>query len=439
MSELRDFLHKTALDIFLRLVTYDTQADATSKSVPSSTGQISFMNMLNDEFKSHGFDPYLSESYSLYIQLPATKGLESVQGISFLAHIDTSPESSGANVKPIIHKNYQGGPITYPNSNMVLTDHDEPALKNYIGRDLITSDGSTLLGADDKSGVACLYAVLLAIKKFNISHGPLSICFTCDEEIGRGTDHLDLTRLHSLAFTIDGGEEGTFEIECFDAWGCTINFEGIVTHPGSAHDKMINASLEMSRFVTQLFSSFRSPEHSHGRDGFVYITHLEGGCESSKLQLLLRSFSQEENAHVRSAIQALVNYYKEAKKGLQITLSFKHQYSNMYKHFQENGETIISMLKGAIARAGLIPRQEIIRGGTDGCRLCEMGILCANIFDGGHLFHSRREFCPVDGPGKAAETVIAIVDLIQSSDIVLPHPSDLLEGTGEIEEGVVCK
>ncbi|KAL0217197.1 hypothetical protein RCL1_007680 [Eukaryota sp. TZLM3-RCL] len=412
-----DYVHRTALEHFLRFVSYDTQSDPTSHSSPSTISQVHFIQLLSSELRSVGYCPILSDSCTLYVCLPATNGLGDVEGVSFLAHIDTSPDCNGSNVNPVIHRNYQGGTIKFDSDPLLeLTQSHDPSLANYIGEDIITSDGTTLLGADDKAGVAALFTVLLAIKRFKLPHGPLSICFTCDEEIGRGSRNVDLDLVYPLSFTVDGGEEGSFTLDCFDAWGCSVVFEGFAIDPSNGHDKLVNASLEVCRFVSMISSSFRVPEHSHGLDNFVYVKRISGNCEYAEVYLHLRSFYENDNCRVRRCIENLAEYFENSRPGLKVTVTFKHQYPNMGKFFdcKNRREFVENLLSTAISIIGLTPKLSSFRGGTDGCYLCQRGVLCANIFNGGHLFHSMREFCPSSGPGNCAKAVLAVIDLLQA-------------------------
>ncbi|KAL0216557.1 hypothetical protein P9112_008741 [Eukaryota sp. TZLM1-RC] len=458
-SDLRSFLQKTALQKFLHYVTFDTTADELSHTVPSSAGQTELARFIYQEILDLGYSEdylILDDSSTLYCTIPATSETASTSSVSFLAHLDTSPEAPGDNVTPVIHKNYDGEPIFFSkNDSLVLAPKHhsfrtslgeadsgnlnlflDPDLHRYIGRDIITASGNSLLGADDKAGVASLMAVLAAIKKYDLPHGLIQFVFTCDEEIGKGTDHLKYSLLHDFAFTVDGAREGTMEYECFDAWRASVTFKGRVVHPSIAKNKMVNSILEASRYVSQIYSSSNilSPDQSSGREGFVYVTEVEGNCEESVVKMIIRSFSEAENERVRGILTSLATHFESSKPGLSVDVAFTHQYANMVKHFSKAQE-LIEFAKDSISESGLDCEVVPIRGGTDGSRLTENGVLCPNLFTGGHLFHSRLEYIPADTLGKSAEVVLRIINKFRTCS--LKKHEVVLEGTLEIDD-VTC-
>ncbi|KAL0240065.1 hypothetical protein GEMRC1_010172 [Eukaryota sp. GEM-RC1] len=356
MSSCTSFIQELALKLFLKYVTFDTEADPSSLTHPSSDGQTVLAKEIMSDLEQHGYKDhlFLSDTSILYVDVPSTSPTFTT-GLSFLAHLDTSPESSGTDVKPIIHENYDGSPISFPDDpSLILSAEHDPDLLSYIGRSIITASGTTLLGADDKAGVAVLVATLIALKKFKISHGPLSFAFTCDE---------GNCRLFPFAFTIDGSAEGSLENSCFDAWGCKIDFHGHVTHPGNGKNKMVNAVLHASQFIAQVMSTINGPEDSSGNEGFCYVTRVDGTCESARVELILRDFDEEMNNSNILGIKKLTEFYQTQFKGLTIDMSCTHQYSNMSRFFN-NHQQFIDIAKRAITSSGLQLKHEAIRGGN---------------------------------------------------------------------------
>ncbi len=411
-EEIKEFLLKEATDRFFRYVQIWTTSDEDSQSNPSSKNQFELGNVLVAELKELNLDNIIHNEYGyVYADLPASNGLEKVKTIGLIAHMDTSQAVSGKNVKPVVHKNYDGGAIKFvSNKEIELTVEDSPLLKEYIGLDIITSEGDTLLGADDKAGIAEIMAACAAWKSFpELKHGPITVCFTPDEEIGKGTLKIDKKRLPEFCYTMDGSEMGQLEFECFDAWKATITFIGLSVHPGYAKNLMVNAIHIACRFLSEI-PEHESPEHTEDREGFYHMGDLRGTEEEAKTKLIIRDYDEINNKKRMEFLQKLKEIYEFRYPGLKIELKFEHQYRNMLK-FIEKEMIVVDLAKEAIKMADIDIKIEAIRGGTDGSKLSEMGIPTPNIFSGGLLFHSRKEHIPTLALQKAAEVIIYLGQL----------------------------
>lgn len=415
-EEIKEFLLKEATDRFFRYVQIWTTSDEDSQSNPSSKNQFDLGNVLVAELKELNLDNIILDEYGyVYANLPASNGLEKVKTIGLIAHMDTSPAVSGKNVKSVVHKNYDGSAIKFvSNKEIELTVEDSPMLKEYFGLDIITSEGDTLLGADDKAGIAEIMVACAAWKKFpELKHGPIFVCFTPDEEIGKGTLKIDKKRLPKFCYTMDGSEMGQLEFECFDAWKASITFTGLSVHPGSAKNLMVNAIHIACRFLSEI-PEHESPEHTEEREGFYHLGDLRGTEEEAKTKLIIRDHNEKNNKRRIEFLQKLKEIYEFRYPGLKIELKLEHQYKNMLK-FIEKEIKVVDLAKEAIKMAGLEVKIEAIRGGTDGSKLSEMGIPTPNIFSGGLLFHSRKEHIPTLALQKAAEVIIYLGQLWASS------------------------
>ncbi|MFX1379300.1 MAG: peptidase T [Promethearchaeota archaeon] len=411
-KDIQDFLINEALERFLRYLKVWTTSDESVEMVPSTKNQLDLGKLLVEELKELKLENIVHDEYGfVYAYLPPSKGFEKVQTIGLLAHVDTSPAVSGRNVKPVIHRNYDGKAIKYAqNKDLVLSFKDSPNLEDYIGLDIITSEGDTLLGADDKAGVAEIMTVCAAWKKFDeLKHGPLVICFTTDEETGLGIDKADLKKLPKICYTIDGGEMGELEFECFDAWLAKTKFVGLNVHPGKAKNKMINAIQIACRFFNDLPES-ESPSYTEEREGFFHLTKLEGTAEEANSRMLIRDFIEENNHRRMDYLKNLKNAYEIRYPGLKIEINFRHQYQNMVKYLEKKPKAV-DLAKQAIEKAGLEIKINPIRGGTDGARLSAKGIPTPNIFSGGLLYHSRKEYIPTIALQKASEVLIYLAEL----------------------------
>ena len=415
-EEIKEFLLKEAMDRFFRYVQIWTTSDEDSQSNPSSKNQFDLGDVLVAELKELNLENIIRDEYGyVYADLPASNGLEKVKKIGLIAHIDTSPAVSGKNVKPVIHKNYNGGAIKFAsNKEIELTVEDSPFLKEYFGLDIITSEGDTLLGADDKAGISEIMAACAAWKSFpELKHGPITVCFTPDEEIGKGTLKIDKKRLPEFCYTMDGSEMGQLEFECFDAWKAYITFTGLSVHPGYAKNLMVNAIHIACRFLSEI-PEHESPEHTEEREGFYHMGDLRGTEEEAKTKIIIRDHNEKNNKKRMEFLQKLKEIYEFRYPGLKIELKFEHQYKNMLK-FIEKKMRVVDLAKEAIKMAGLDVKIEAIRGGTDGSKLSEMGIPTPNIFSGGLLFHSRKEHIPSLALQKAAEVIIYLGQLWATS------------------------
>jgi tripeptide aminopeptidase len=402
-----DFKHNVT-ERFLRYVVIDTQSDPSSPTCPSTEKQKNLGRLLAAELKALGLtDAHLDEHGYVYATIPANTD-KKVPVICFCSHMDTSPDCSGANVKPQLVKNYRGGDIVLPaDSTQVIRVAEHPELANQIGNDIVTTDGTTLLGADNKAGVAeIMDAAEFFVRNPQIRHGAIKILFTPDEEIGRGVDKADLKKLGAdFAYTMDGETAGTIEDETFSADGATITIQGVSAHPGFAKGRMEHAIKIASAIVDRLPKDTCSPETTEGREGFLHPTGIEGALESATIDLIVRDFTEQgltqKEALLESIVQDVMKDYPRSTYKIEI----KSQYRNMKEVIDRHPE-IIDYAVEAISRAGLTPVKSSIRGGTDGSRLSAMGLPCPNIFAGEHAFHSRLEWVSRQDMEKAAETIV---------------------------------
>lgn len=398
----------TVAERFLRYVTIDTQSDASSPTCPSTEKQKNLGRLLAEELRTIGLaDAHLDEHGYVYATIPATT-TKRVPVICFCSHMDTSPDCSGENVKPQMVKNYQGQDIVLPgDTSQVIRFNDHPALKHQIGHDIITTDGTTLLGADNKSGVAeIMDAALFLATRPEIKHGTIKILFTPDEEIGRGVDKADMRKLGAdFGYTMDGESAGSIEDETFSADGARIVITGVSTHPGMAKGKMEHAVKIAAAIVERLPKDTCSPETTEDREGFLHVTGLSGTLEAAQLDLIVRDFT-EEGLHQKEAL--LQHIIEDVMRGFphsSAELTVSQQYRNM-KVVLDQHPQVVDYAVEAIKRAGLTPKRGSIRGGTDGSRLSFMGLPCPNIFAGEHAFHSRHEWVSVQDMEAAVRTII---------------------------------
>ena len=411
-KEMQDFILNEAIDRFLRYVRVWTTSDENSDSFPSTENQFELGKLLTNELKNLNAKEVVHDKFGyVYAFLPPSKGYENAQNVGFIAHLDTSPAVNGIDVKPVIHRNYDGTAIKFAqNDDLSLSLSDSPQLANYIGLDIITSQGDTLLGADDKAGIAEIMAACTAWQKYpELKHGPITICFFPDEEIGKGTDRIDLNKIPKVCYTLDGSEMGQLEIECFDAWKVNLKFVGLNVHPGYAKNVMINAIQIASRFLSELPED-QSPEHTEDREGFYHLSRLQGNEEEATATLIIRDFHIEDNTRRMEYIDILKGFFEKRYPDLKIELKFEHQYQNMLTFLKDEYQ-IVDLAKEAIEAAGLEVKAHSIRGGTDGAHLSARGIPTPNIFAGGVLFHSRKEYIPTLALQKGAEVILHLADL----------------------------
>ncbi|WP_454000078.1 peptidase T [Afipia felis] len=402
-----NFTH-TVLDRFLRYVRIDTQSDPESTTTPSTEKQKDLGNLLARELRDLGLaDAHLDEHGYVYATLPANTG-KTVPVVCFCSHMDTSPDCSGKDVKPQIVNNYQGGDIVLPgDSSQVIRFAEHPALASQIGHDIVTTDGTTLLGADNKAGVAeIMDAVQVLLANPQIKHGAIKILFTPDEEIGRGVDKVDLKKLGAdVAYTIDGESAGSIEDESFSADAATIRIQGVSAHPGMAKGKMEHAIKIAARIVERLPQDTLTPETTEGREGFLHPIGIEGALEEATLHYIVRDFTEAGLKDKEALLERIVADVMKDFPRSTCSIEVREQYRNM-KQIVDQRPEIVDYAMEAIRRAGLKPERDSIRGGTDGSRLSFMGLPCPNIFAGEHAFHSRLEWVSVQDMEAAVRTIV---------------------------------
>src|SRR3954468_17219228 len=399
----------TVLDRFLSYVRYDTQSNEQSTSYPSTDTQLVLLRDLAAELKALGLtDAAVDEFGYVMATIPATSPKTHVPVIGFIAHVDTSPEMPGAGVEPIVHRSWNGSDITLPDdATAVLRLADNPALAERVGDDIVTASGTTLLGADNKAGVAeIVTAAAYLMAHPEIAHGPVRLAFTPDEEVGRGTEHFDVARFGAhCAYTMDGGSRGEIEDESFSADALTITFHGFNTHPGYAKGRMVNAIKVAAAFIDRLPHDSLSPETTNGHDGFVHPYVIQASVERTSVRLLLRDFRTSGLREQESLLLRLAEDAAAAFPGARATHAVEESYRNM-KEVLDRHPAVSEHAREAIRRAGLQPRTHPIRGGTDGCRLSFMGLPTPNLFAGEHNFHSRLEWVSVQDMEKAVEVIV---------------------------------
>jgi tripeptide aminopeptidase len=397
----------TVTDRFLRYVTIDTQSDPTSVSFPSTEKQKNLSRLLVEELLAIGVtDAHLDKYGYVYATIPSNTA-KPVPVICFCSHVDTAPDCSGAGVTPIVHNNYQGQDLVLPDDHtqvIKLSEHED--LKNQIGHDVITASGLTLLGADNKAGVAeIMDACYQLMNHPEIKHGDIRILFTPDEEVGHGVDHVDIAKLGAYAgYTIDGESAGNMENETFSADGARLTINGVSSHPGFAKGKMESAIKIASEIVAALPDNL-SPEHTEEMEGFVHPVAIEGHGETAGVDFIIRDFDEANlKAHadvIRKTADEVLKRYPNST----YTLAISEQYRNMKNVLEQHPEIVANAME-AIGRTGLKAKLCSIRGGTDGSRLSFMGLPCPNIFAGEHAFHSKQEWVSVQDMQKAVETIL---------------------------------
>jgi tripeptide aminopeptidase len=336
--------------------------------------------------------------------------------IGFIAHLDTSPEMPGYNVNPVLHKNYNGGDITINSEKkIILSPTDFPELKNYTGQTLITTDGTTLLGADNKAGIAeIMTAAEIILTSKNMKHGTIRIGFTPDEEIGRGANRFDVKKFGAqFAYTVDGGEIGSLEYETFNAASATVIIQGKSIHPGSAKNQMINSIGVANEFLSMLPQS-EKPEHTEGYEGYFHVFSFSGTVDSTTMRILIRDHSEKNFNARKQVVRSVATWLNEKYGDNTVTVSIRDEYFNM-KHKIEPFKHIVTIAETAIENCGLNPKITPVRGGTDGARLSYMGLPCPNLFTGGHNFHGRYEYIPLESMHKTVEVICEVVKLVSEN------------------------
>lgn len=399
---------------FLRYVKYDTQSNEESGTTPSTEGQLVFARALKEELEEIGLKEVSLDERG-YLMATLESNLEEgkeTPTIGFIAHMDTSPDMPGKDVKPQIVKNYDGGDIVLnKEENIILSPNDFPELKNYIGEDIITTDGTTLLGADDKAGIAeIITAMEYLLENPEIKHGKIRIAFTPDEEIGRGADFFDVKKFGAdLAYTVDGGPIGELEYENFNAAAARISIKGESVHPGTAKGKMVNSILIANELISKLPAD-ETPADTEGYEGFYHLVSIKGNVEETKLYYIIRDFDKINFIKRKTTLEEIVRELNEKYDKGRIQLKITDQYYNMKEIIEKNKE-IVDIAYQAMEEIGITPIITPIRGGTDGARLSYMGLPTPNIFTGGHNYHGKYEFIPVSSMEKAMKLIVKISEL----------------------------
>lgn len=403
----------TVAERFLRYVQVDTQSDPLSTTFPSTAKQKDLLQILANELKAIGLaDAEMDEWGYVYATLPANTD-KNVPVICFCAHADTAPDCSGTNVKPQVHHNYQGQDIAYPNNpDLMLKTTESPHLLAKIGHDIITTDGTTLLGSDDKSGVACIMdAIHFLVNNPQVKHGTIKVLFTPDEEVGRGVEHVDMEKLGAdFGYTLDSGDTGWFEDETFSADGAKVVIHGISAHPGYAKDRMVNAMRVAGHIIARLPLNRLSPESTDGKEGFVHLVRMGGVLERAELDFIIRDFDNEllakHGEELRQICEEVINEFP----GATMEFSISEQYRNM-KNVLDNFPQVSEYARQAIERVGLTVTQKPIRGGTDGSRLSYMGLPCPNLFAGEQEIHSLKEWVSVQDMQLAVQSIVHLCQI----------------------------
>lgn len=403
-------MNQAVIDYFLKYVKVYTTSDPNSVKTPTTERQKDLGKMLVDDLHALGvLDAQLNEYGYVYAKLPNNTG-KNVPAFGFIAHMDTSPDFNGEGVNPRIIENYDGNDILL-NENVKLSPKDFPDMLKYVGQDLIVTDGNTLLGADDKAGVAEIMALVKHLQENpDILHGDICIAFTPDEEVGRGVIKFDVPSFGAeFAYTIDGGELGQLQYENFNAASMIVNIHGRMVHPGEAKDRLVHAS-EIGMKFHQALPQYERPEYTEDYEGFYHLQNISGSVENCRLEYIIRDHSEELYVKKKEYAQAICAQLQKQYPNASIEIAISDTYRNMKQQIELVPE-IIELARTAMEQVGVRPIIEPIRGGTDGSNLSYMGLPCPNIFAGGHNFHSRFEYIPVESLKKAVDVLMAIVDI----------------------------
>jgi len=406
-------LTHTAVDRFLKYVTIDTESDPMSTTFPSTEKQKNLGRLLVEQLLEMGVsDAHLDEYGYVYATIPANTD-KKVPVICFCSHMDTSPDASGKDVKPIVHKNYDGSDIVLPdNPEVVIRLKDHRYLKDQLGHDVITASGKTLLGADNKAGLSEIMDLTYQlVNNPSIKHGKIRLLFTPDEEIGKGANHVDLKKLGAdFGYTVDGSQRGSIEDETFSADGAVLTIHGVGIHPGFAKGKLENAVKIAGDILANLPQGRLSPETTSGKQGFIHPTSVEGSSEKAVIRFIIRDFTDEKLADHAAELRAVMDTILKRYPNSKATLAIKEQYRNMKKILDKHPQVVDFALE-AIERAGMKATRNSIRGGTDGSRLSFMGLPCPNIFTGGHAFHGPQEWVSRQDMEKTVQTLVELVQI----------------------------
>jgi tripeptide aminopeptidase len=414
-------MKSTALRRFLKYVTYDTRSDEESSTFPSTPGQLVLLRELVEELHELGLDDAAMDDYGYVMATVApTVGRDDAPVIGFIAHVDTSPEMPGDNVRPLVHERYDGGDIVLPDDpSAVLRTSDNPALAAQIGHTIVTASGRTLLGSDDKAGVAAIVAAVEHLVSHpEIEHGPVRIAFTPDEEIGRGANHFDVKRFGAIcAYTLDGGSRGELEFESFSADAITVTFKGFNTHPGYAKGRMVNAIRVAADFVARLPHETMSPETTEDYEGYLHPYQMHAAVDATSVKVLVRDFVTERLKEKEEYVQQLGRDTVRAHPGASVEFAITEQYRNM-REVLEQHPRVVDYARQAIRLAGMEPIERPIRGGTDGSRLSFMGLPTPNLFAGEHNFHSRLEWVSAEDMDKAVEVIVNLCQIWAAESLI---------------------
>ena len=396
---------------FMRYVQIDTQSDSESETFPSTAKQKDLSALLARELLEMGVaDAHMDEWGYVYATIPSNSP-KKVPVICFCAHVDTAPDCSGTHVKPLLHRNYQGQDIVLPDDpSQVISTKNNPYLLDRIGDDIITASGLTLLGADDKAGVAVIMELVKRLQENpSIQHGEVKILFTPDEEVGRGVEHVDMKKLGAdFGYTLDGSERGSLEFETFSADGVEITIQGVIAHPGSAKGKMVNAIKLAAQFLDALPKQEWAPEVTEGREGFVHPTDIKGGAESATLKFIVRDFDTKKLQMHEERLEDMLKEVLSAHPHCSYSFVVKEQYRNMREVIDQH-PNIIRHAQAAMRACGIDPISLPVRGGTDGSRLSFMGLPCPNLFTGEMALHSKQEFVSVQDMEKATDVLVNLL------------------------------
>ena len=399
------------LDRFLRYVAVDTKSDPESDSQPSASKELNLLKMLCDELVAMGVEATIDEYGYVMGSIPSNCGKD-VPAVGFIAHADTAPDAPGDNIKPQIIENYDGSDIPLKGvPGLSLKPSEFPELNLYKGQTLITTDGTTLLGADDKAGIAeIMNAVQYIVENPDFKHGDIKIGFTPDEEIGRGVVKFDVTKFGAkYAYTLDGGQIGELEYENFNAAGATVRIQGCNVHPGTAKGKMKNATL-IGMELNSLLPVEQRPEYTQGYEGFYHLISFKGEVETATFSYIIRDHDMDLYEQKKAYMQKCVDFINEKYGAGTATVEIKHQYYNMRKQVEPHYHIVEKAMK-AMEMEGITPKVQPIRGGTDGANLSFMGLPCPNIFAGGHNFHGKMEYVPLESMEKASKVILNIIQL----------------------------
>ncbi len=403
----------TAASRFLRYVQVDTQSDPESNSQPSTAKQLDLGRILVEELAQLGIDDaQLDEHGYVYATIPSNTSKQ-VPVICFCAHMDTAPDSSGTGVKPIVHEQYDGNDIVLPDDpTQVISSEDHPYLKEKIGEDIITASGTTLLGADDKAGVAIIMDVATFLLSHpEVKHGTIKILFTPDEEIGRGVDKVDMQKLGAeFGYTLDGGERGSIEDETFSADGVSIVVNGVSAHPGYAKDKLVSALKIVAEFVDSFPKDSYSPETTEGREGFFHPVRMSGSIEQASLELIIRDFHTHKLLQYENFLRDKLDELIARHAGATATFHVQEQYRNM-KEMLDQHPQVTAYAEEAIQRAGMTVEKSSARGGTDGSRLSFMGLPCPNLFTGEMAYHGKHEYVSIQDMQKSVDMCVELAKI----------------------------